>query len=485
MGKFAVVAAGLILISQLGAIAALGDEREGTPSQGSTGPLEGTRSRAVMVVNAVEDSLLRNLLREVVAANPHLEFATAEIRLNEKLALTVALFDDPIIDWSLFVSSPETRTGPQIGNISVMQTLPRRGTRALERRVAAAKSLGSRYRREMTALQLITRARELYYELLFVDHQQKILMHKQEHLDQHEELARARYSTGVGRGQDVLKLHAEISEVENQLLLLKARESSLSTRVNQLRRRRGSVRVERKPLAVGMLGVDEPSDRPIEGSLEIDPSQADQWLQVARLCRPELQVVDASIEAATASVELAEKAEQLELSLGLGYTVVGDRDDRAGQLFPPEDNGDDIVAFLGRVQLPVRRRQSAARIAATEQQRVVAVTDREVVEAAIQAEVEELLASIPLAWRRLRVAEDLLLVQSQESLASARASYVVGRSSVLDLLHAEHVLFEAHSAIVRARADYEIDLARLEGSLGTSLSRVTAADFNVAQECAS
>ena len=43
----------------------------------------------------------------------------------------------------------------------------------------------------------------------------------------------------------------------------------------------------------------------------------------------------------------------------------------------------------------------------------------------------------------------------------------------LDLLDAEHVLFQAQTSLARARADYLISLAELEGAIGAPLLHVT------------
>ena len=81
----------------------------------------------------------------------------------------------------------------------------------------------------------------------------------------------------------------------------------------------------------------------------------------------------------------------------------------------------------------------------------------------VAAELEELTARIPLAWRQLRLLEDVLVVQAEEALDSARAGYVAGTLNALDLLDAEHVLFGAQTAVARAAADFAIYRVRLEG----------------------
>ena len=65
-------------------------------------------------------------------------------------------------------------------------------------------------------------------------------------------------------------------------------------------------------------------------------------------------------------------------------------------------------------------------------------------------------------------------MQAEEALDSARAGYVAGTLNALDLLDAEHVLFDARSAVARAAADYAIYLARLEGVVAAPLEDPTS-----------
>jgi len=71
-----------------------------------------------------------------------------------------------------------------------------------------------------------------------------------------------------------------------------------------------------------------------------------------------------------------------------------------------------------------------------------------------------------LAWQRLRLFEDLLIVQAEEALESAEAGYIAGALNTLDLIDAQKVLFEAQTAVARARTDYLIGLSDLDGSVG-------------------
>ena len=167
--------------------------------------------------------------------------------------------------------------------------------------------------------------------------------------------------------------------------------------------------------------------------------------------------------------DLAERQLRPDFSLGLSYTVVERRQDEPGRLEPPPGNGDDIIGLQGGMTLPVRRDKLRAGLEQANILRFAAEEGLRAIRAEIAADLDELEGRIPLAWQQLRLLEDVLIVQADEALDSARAGYVAGTLNALDLLDAEHVLFAARTAVARAAADLAIHLARLEGVVAGSL----------------
>jgi outer membrane protein TolC len=333
------------------------------------------------------------------------------------------------------------------------QGLPWLGKLALRERAAlyAAAVLDSEV--EAKRLGLVTETRRLYYELAFLNRYREITEEFRTHLLQHEEISRARYSTGVGLGQAVVKLQAEITRIENKILDIDSRRAALNAQVNSLRDRPASALLPPEPLP-------ETTERALD---------ADQLVEKALRGRPELSAAETRIARAETLVELAEKGYRPDFRVGLIYTVVDPRDDAPGRLQPPPGNGDDILGIQGGITLPVWRRKLAAGVEeAVELQTSAEEAKRDLI-ATIAAAIGDLTQRVPLSWQQLRLVEDLLIVQAEEALESAQAGYIAGTLNALDLLDAEHVLFEAHTAVARARADYLIGLAKVEGAVGEAL----------------
>jgi outer membrane protein TolC len=194
------------------------------------------------------------------------------------------------------------------------------------------------------------------------------------------------------------------------------------------------------------------------------------WLrETARQSRPEVAAVDARIAATEVRVKLAGKEYRPDFTVGLTYTFVDPREDTAGMVMPPEGNGDDIFGIQGAISVPIWRKRLKAGVEEASELELSAREAKRDVLAGIEAAIGDLMQRLPLTWQQVRLLEDILILQAEEAVRSAQSGYVTGTFNALDLLDAEHVLFEAETAIARAQADYAIRLAQLEGAVAGPL----------------
>ena len=413
------------------------------------------RASADRVARGIADDALRALVEEVLERNPGLRAGFARARAAAQKAPQVASLPDPTAEATAFLAPPETRVGPQRLMLGYSQPLPWLPKLDLREEAAVQGAVALEHGVQADRLRLVTEVRRLYHELAFLDRSRETAETFLEHLIQHEEVAQARYATGVGSTQAVLKLQAEITRAEQALVDLDLGEAALRARLNSLRDRPAATPVARSSLPAAIE----------EAALE-----AANLAALARSSRPELGAAEAGLARAETLEDLARMASRPDFSVGVTYTLVTPRDDEAARLLAPAGNGNDVFGVRGGVTLPLRRRSRAAAVQEALDLRSQAVDERRAAELTVEAEVGDLTQRLPLAWRRLRLLEDLLVVQAEEALESAEAGYIAGSLNTLDLFDAEHVLFEAQTATDRARADYLIGLAELEGAVGRPLA---------------
>jgi outer membrane protein TolC len=411
---------------------------------------------ATRLVSGEPDVELRTLLVETLERNPALSSAEAEVAIAARRIERVGGLPDLTASLTAFLETPETRVGPQVFTAAVGQSIPWGSKRSLTSQAQALTVETLEAAIEAKRLKLVTEVRELYHELGFVMRHRTISEALRTHLLRHEEVARARYTTGQGAGQGVLKLQAEITGVDRRLLDLGRREAALEARLNGLRDRPADTRIRISAAEVEMASV---------------PGQ-ERLLQRALVNRPELRGLASRSARAEAEIGLAQARSKPDFRVGLVYTMVDERQDMPGKMQPPVDNGKDIFGIQGGISIPLWRRQRTAGVEEAVAAQSSVEVDRASLITEIDAQLADLTVRLDLTWKEIRLLEDLLVVQTEEALESAQAAYVAGTLSALELFDAEHMLFEAETAVARAAADYQIALARLEGTVGEPIERV-------------
>jgi len=408
---------------------------------------------AAEILAKIEDPVLRDLLAEVLERNPEIAAARAHASaLGERPAQARAL-PDPTASLTAYALPPETRVGPLRAMLSVSQKMPWGGTLPLREEAAAKAAAAGESGTEAVKLARMSEARALYHEIGFLDAERRITEADRETLIHYQELARSRYAAGIGIQQAVVKLQAEITKDETKLLDIRKRRVSVATRLNVLR------------------DLPETAEMPevVMGAPSEVTVDAAELVRLAESRRPELAAASAETERAEALVGLARKDSRPSFTVGLTYGLVENRQDAAGRAMPPEDNGVDDLGFLVGVSIPVWRDKVSAGV----QEGLETVRSSEektrIVAARIRGDVDDLSGRLPLTWTHLRLLEDVLTLQAEESLRSAESAYAAGSLGALDLLDAERVLLDVRTAIARSRADYQILLARLEEAIAGPL----------------
>lgn len=407
-------------------------------------------SPADLILASLPGGTVRDLAAEVLARNPDLAGQDAFARAAARRGTQAGALPDPFVSVTGYAEGPETRVGPQTALISLSQRFPWFGRRALKRAAADREADGARAAVEAARLRLVTQVRSLAYEMGFLNEYEEIVREDRATLAHYEEVARARYTSGVGLEQAVVKIQAEITKADARLLEIRTRRAALLAQLNALR------------------------DRPDATSIDIPAIPAYRELPVdfailrdrAIQARPEADGALARINRSDAMLELARKENSPDLTVGLSYGFVGEREDAAGRTAPPADNGQDVLGISLGVNLPVWRNRVSAGIEEAVLQRAGAEDGHRAVIAAIDRSLGDLQQRIPLTWNRVRLFEDVLVVQARQSLLSAESGYAAGSMNALELLDAERVLLESRIAMARARADYAQAAAELEGAVG-------------------
>jgi cobalt-zinc-cadmium efflux system outer membrane protein len=405
------------------------------------------------IIDALEDPTVRELVRDALQRNPGLATAIAMARASLHQAPQAQALPDPVVGVTGYLSSPETRVGPQRLMATVSQRLPWFGKRSLREQAALRQSEALASEVSARRLDLVTEVRRIGLEIAYLDAYRKVVDVDRETLIHYEQLARARYASGVGIEQAVIKIQAEIAKDDNRLLDIATRRATLVASLNALR--------------------DRPQESPVPEITLPRRTRTAPPLAVVRVralaARPEVDVATAALARADTLVELALKDYKPDVMVGATYGLLTGRTDLAAGTMPPPDNGKDVFGISLSLNLPIKRGRLDAGLEEATERRLAAVEHKRDVSASVDRAVGELVEHLRLSREQVELFERVLVIQAEQSLRSAESGYAAGNLNSLDLLDAERVLLDVRTGIERARADHAIAVARLEGAIGAPL----------------
>lgn len=447
-GSLASAACAVWLLLVVGALPA-----RATPNT-TTSPEEGAPvDAAERIARSLPDALVRSFVREALEHNPEVAVLSARARAASLRIEQAQALPDPVLGLTGYISPPETRVGPQRLIVTLSQRFPWPGTRGLREQAALHEAGVVATSVEDRRLELVTEVRLITHEIAYLDAWRAVVENDRAILVHFEELARTRYASGGGSQQGVVKIQAEITQDDSRLLDIATRRATHVASLNALRDRPQGTAIP--PLELAELQT--------ERALDLETFRAQ-----ASANRPELAQSDAEIARANSMIELAHKGFKPDFTVGVLYGAVSGRPPAAGVLVPP-DNGKDIFGINFSIGLPLQRGRRHAGLEEAAESRVAAVGHRRDIAVAIDRSLGELVERLRLTADQVRLYERVMLVQAEQSLRAAEAGYASGALGSLDLLDAERVLLEVRTGAARARADYAIAVARLEGTVGGPL----------------
>lgn len=379
-------------------------------------------------------SRLDELVQEALAKNPDIRASLQRWESARAVIPQVQTLPDPKVTMGY---RDMARQDVMYG---LSQEIPFPGKLGLKGEIAARRS--DRIEQDYLATQLavIARLKEVFYDLHFVHDSIRVLQQTMLLLQEFEKTATARYSVGQAAQQDVLRASTEISRLLARLATLEQRRQSLHAGINRILNR----------LPSDPLGIpEEIRFTPMRYSIAELNDLLDQ-------SSPLLHGQQRTVEQGNQAIALAKREYYPDFEL----SGLGTRD--------PVMNVNGYQVMLN-IKIPLYY--------ATKQREGVneAIASREAVFQDLHALRQELLARIKddmaqaeRAELLIKLLRDAIIPQSRLTLASAQASYAVGRVDFLTLLNSLLTLQENELEFHSEMVEHKKALARLEGIIGVA-----------------
>ncbi|HEA65178.1 MAG TPA: TolC family protein, partial [Candidatus Aminicenantes bacterium] len=259
---------------------------------------------------------LSELIEEALSQNPQIKAARNEWEASLQVIPQAKSLPDPMLSYSYFGQSVETRLGPQRNKFSLSQKFPFFGKLSLKGEIArkGASILEEQYM--AVKLNIVLRVKKAFFSLFWLDRAIRISQEEKEVLERLAKIAEIKYETGKANQQDVLKTQLEISKVLDKILILNQRRKAIAAELNAL--------LNRHPDS--FIGEVEEFEIP-ELKVELE-----KLYELARELRPEMRKVRHFIEKNEESLKLAKKNYFPDFKLMVDYIDIG-----AGTTTNPED----------------------------------------------------------------------------------------------------------------------------------------------------
>jgi cobalt-zinc-cadmium efflux system outer membrane protein len=393
------------------------------------------------------------LISELLNKNPELQ----ALRKRYEAALTRPAQESALPDPRItagWVSNGNPIPGAGLGveptsniGFQIAQELPYPGKRTIRGSIARKEADSEAQMYRAKELNLTGQLKTAFYELRFLFETEDILRRNRTLLQQLLKVAEARYAVGKAMQQDLFKSQVEISILENKLVLIGQKKSTLAAEINVLLNR----------LPNETLGEPEQTGTlPELGSLPSLQSQAE-------MASPLLRAQQSVIDGKQLGVQLARKDYYPDFDLMGGYYSMGQMK--------------DMWEFKVQVNVPIyfwRKQRYAleeSSLRLVEAQKTYRATDQtlsfRIRDRYLAAEASRKL--VDLYWKRI-------LPQAQFALESSLASYETGGVDFLTVLSNISSILENEINYSEQRAEYLKALAGLEELVARPQDRVFASN---------
>ncbi len=395
------------------------------------------------VLCAVEPVDLGALLAEAESNHPELKALAARREAAARVPSQMEALPDPLLTAAYTNESFDSFTLGSSPDSSLAftwtQDVPYPGKRGLAGDVARGELTTAELEIEVARVRIRSQVKRLYFDLHRIDRTTEVLEETRKVFASFVATTRARYESGEGTLENVLKAQTELTAIEVEIAMnhqeRRGTEAMLAASVGRS-----------SDESFGPAGALPPIVSPDRAVVE----------ERAVAMSPEIRVLEAMADTETRRLDLARKNQKPDLMYGAGYANRGGLDPM-------------IMGMVG-VRLPLyRSRKQAQAVAQTEYELEAAQRDVDRGKIDITARVRDLFATFERAAALAPLYADGLIPQARSTLDAAAGSYSAGKTEFLALLDDALKLLRFEIEYERQRVDALQALTGLEAITGTEL----------------
>lgn len=397
--------------------------------------------------SAKAQDVLDGYLTEAAQNNPGLKGKfNAYLAALEKVP-QVGSLPDPQISFGYFIRPVETRVGPQRAKISASQSFPWFGTLGARKDAATEMAKVKFEAFQEARSELFFNVKSTYYNLYFTQKAIGITRENIEILNIFRKLALVKVESGMASSVDVLRVEMELSDLENQLALLRDRFFAQSTDFNNL------------------LDVDENRTIIIPDSLPVE--NMDYTYQAIvdsiRAGNHKVMQLDFAMNAYNKQELAARKTGAPKIKIGADYIITGKSSNPS--LDQAESGKDAIVFPMVGITIPIYRkkynamvREASLMYESAANEKADRINKLESVYANANNDYQDAARRITL----FRLQSD----RAQKALSMLRTAYESSGQNFEEVLRMERQLLKFKLEYAKAKADKHAAIAYINRLMG-------------------
>jgi outer membrane protein TolC len=393
---------------------------------------------------------LADLVEHAYTNNPSIQQAREAWRATvEKYRVTTG-YPDPQLMVTWFPEPIETRLGPQDWNAQISQMIPFPGKLSKAGELVAAEARIARLKLDKAVKETLLAVKESYYELWYIRQARRVTRHNADLLDHIRKVAETAHAADRVTLTDVVKAQSQSGQLQYDALLLEELEQTEITRLNGL--------LNRNPGAE-MGELVPPTFQPMAADLET-------VYRLAEANQEDILMAQVGVDKGDTQVSLARFQNLPDFKIGLFYAGIGNPDVPV----QPEDAGRDAIGLQAGISIPLWFGKNNSRVDRAMAEKSRARAEKRARINTVQTNIRTLYFKARNAERVIRLYQSDLVPQAARSMALAETWYQAGESSFTDFIETQAVWYNFQLALARARADFGINLARLERMAGSPLT---------------
>jgi outer membrane protein TolC len=402
---------------------------------------------------------LRSYMATAFSNSPDLRASFEEWRASLTQPAQARELPNLVLTYGGFIRAVETRTGPQRHRLGFMQWFPWPTRLSAGSEAATYAALAAQQRFEALALDVAAQVARSYWGLWFIQKNQIVQRYQREILVSFSQQVRARLESGSAGLADLAQIDLTVSRTSDVIAGLQEDERAAAA---ELIRVIGAERSTPTPI--------QPEEDPPRASL---PLSSEAELREAAVERPRVRAMRFLSDAADERARKAKGDRAPSIGIGLDWIATGPALNPA-----TPDSGKDAVIGIVALSVPAwgggykAAVEQANAEAAMHRARERSERDRAV------AELEQVLAQLRDAVRRVRLYQTTLVPQAKTTYGSTLDGYQSGRSSLAEVLIAEKDLLELQLGLFEAHADHGVALGELERVVGQAVPTQEPEDWS-------